>query len=92
MQRFHPDVALVDIGMPGLDGYATAKAIRQQRGGTDICLIALTGWGQDDDKRQASEAGFALHMTKPVDPDQLREFLATLVRPPGDMHRGELRE
>jgi two-component system, sensor histidine kinase len=75
---FRPDVALLDIGMPGRDGYATGSAIRQQRGGSEICLIALTGWGQEDYKRRSREAGFATHLTKPVDPDRLRNLLARL--------------
>lgn len=77
-QIFRPDVALLDIGMPELDGYATGSAMRQQRGGMEICLIALTGLGQEDDKRRSREAGFAMHLTKPVDPDQLRALLVRL--------------
>jgi len=77
-QTLRPDVVLLDIGMPELDGYATGSAIRQQRGGADICLIALTGWGQEDDKRRSREAGFAMHLTKPVDPDRLRSTLVGL--------------
>jgi len=72
---FHPDVALLDIGMPELDGYAAASAIRRQRGGADICLIALTGWGQEEDRRRALGAGFSMHITKPVDPAHLRRLL-----------------
>jgi CheY-like chemotaxis protein len=74
-ETFRPDVALIDIGMPDLDGYAAASAIRRQRGGVDTYLIALTGWGQQEDKRHALEAGFTTHVTKPVDPDQLRDLL-----------------
>jgi signal transduction histidine kinase/ActR/RegA family two-component response regulator len=74
-ETFRPDVALLDIGMPEMDGYAAAAAIRQQRGGADTYLIAVTGWGQQEDKRRALEAGFATHMTKPVDPDSLRDLL-----------------
>ena len=76
VETFRPDVAFLDIGMPELDGFAAAKAISQQRGGMDLCLIAVTGWGQEDDKRRAREAGFAMHLTKPVDPDQVRTVLA----------------
>ena len=75
---FRPDVALLDIGMPELDGYATAAAIRQRRGGVDTYLIAITGWGQQEDKRRALEAGFAAHVTKPVDPNVLRNLLRKL--------------
>jgi signal transduction histidine kinase/ActR/RegA family two-component response regulator len=74
-ETFRPDVALLDIGMPEVDGYCAAKAIRQQRCGVDAYLIAITGWGQQDDKRRALEAGFAAHVTKPVDPGRLRDLL-----------------
>ena len=70
-QTFRPDVALLDIGMPDLSGYEVARALRQEPWATDLQLIALTGWGQDDDRRRALEAGFDHHLTKPVDPDQL---------------------
>ncbi len=78
-ETFRPDVALLDIGMPELDGYEVAKAIRKQRGGVDTYLIAITGWGQQEDKRRAVAAGFAMHMTKPVDPNVLRDLLRSVV-------------
>jgi two-component system, sensor histidine kinase len=78
-ETFRPDVALLDIGMPQVDGYMAAKAIRQQRLGGDIYLVAITGWGQQDDKRRALEAGFATHVTKPVDPKLLRDLLRSAV-------------
>lgn len=78
-ETFRPDVALLDIGMPEVDGYAAAKAIRQQRGGVDTYLVAITGWGQQEDKRRALDAGFATHMTKPVDPNSLRDLLRSVV-------------
>jgi len=78
-EAFRPDVALLDIGMPDVDGHAAAKAIRQQRFGVDIYLVAITGWGQQDDKRRALEAGFATHVTKPVDPNMLRDLLRNVV-------------
>ena len=78
-ETFRPDVALLDIGMPEVNGYAAAKAIRKQRGGADIFLVAITGWGQQEDKRRAFEAGFATHVTKPVDPNLLRELLRNVV-------------
>jgi len=74
-QLFRPQVALLDIAMPKLDGCATARVLRQQRGGAELCLIALTGRGQDQDKRQTDAAGFAAHLTKPVDPARLRRLL-----------------
>jgi CheY-like chemotaxis protein len=70
-QAFRPDVALLDIGMPDLSGYEVARALRQEPWATHLQLIALTGWGQDHDRRAAMEAGFDHHLTKPVDPDQL---------------------
>jgi two-component system, sensor histidine kinase len=78
-ETFRPDVALLDIGMPEMDGYMAAKAIRQRRFGVDIYLVAITGWGQQDDKRRALEAGFATHVTKPVDPKLLRDLLRSVV-------------
>jgi PAS domain S-box-containing protein len=75
-QLFRPQVALLDITMPKLDGCATARALKQQRSGAELCLIALTGRGQEQDKRQTDAAGFAAHLTKPVDPASLRSLLA----------------
>jgi len=71
-----PDVVVLDIGMPRLDGYAACRAIRALPGGDRILMIALTGWGQPEDRRKAREAGFDHHLTKPVDPMRLRELLA----------------
>jgi PAS domain S-box-containing protein len=69
--RFAPDVVLLDIGLPGFDGYEVARRIRENEQGRDIRLIAITGWGQDADKRKAWAAGFDAHLTKPVDPSAL---------------------
>ena len=73
---FRPEVALLDIGMPDVDGYEVAKRVRQTPWGRDALLIALTGLGQDDDKRRARAAGFDHHLTKPVDLHDLDELLA----------------
>ena len=70
-----PDVVVMDIGMPGLDGYDAARMIRQQHGNRNITLIALTGWGQSNDRKRASEAGFDHHLVKPVDYNTLLECL-----------------
>ncbi|HVN44829.1 MAG TPA: ATP-binding protein [Steroidobacteraceae bacterium] len=78
VETFRPEVAFLDIGMPELDGFAVANAIRQRRAGAEVCLIAVTGWGQEEDKRRAREAGFAMHLTKPVDPDRVRTALVRL--------------
>ena len=70
-----PDVILLDIGLPVLNGYEAARRIREQVGGGDIFLIALTGYGQADDKRRSQEAGFSHHLVKPVAPATLAELL-----------------
>ena len=75
LAQSQPEVALLDIGMPGLDGYEVARRIRQAPLGHRITLIAVTGWGQDRDKTQALQAGFDHHFTKPVDPSRLSELL-----------------
>jgi PAS domain S-box-containing protein len=75
-QEFHPDVALLDIGMPELDGYGVARALRQQPWGAGVRLVAVTGWGQEEDKQRATEAGFDHHLTKPVDPEALERLLS----------------
>ena len=71
-----PHIAILDIGMPGMDGYQVAERIRDETWGRHMILIALTGWGQEDDKRRAQRAGFDHHLTKPVDPATLEELLA----------------
>ncbi len=73
-----PDVVVMDIGMPGMDGYDAARLIRQQPGGEKILLIALTGWGQSNDRKRASEAGFDHHLVKPVDYELLIKCLQAL--------------
>ena len=72
---FAPDVALLDIGMPELNGFQVAERIRAQPRGADVRLVALTGWGQDHDRREALAAGFDRHFTKPVDPDALLRLI-----------------
>jgi CheY-like chemotaxis protein len=74
-QTFRPDVALLDIGMPDLSGYEVARGLRQQPWARGLQLIAITGWGQDEDRRRASEAGFDNHLTKPIDPAQLERLI-----------------
>lgn len=76
-RAFRPDVVLLDIGLPTMDGHETARAIRSEPWGKEILLIAVTGWGQDDDRRQSSEAGFDHHLVKPVDPSALLALLAS---------------
>ncbi len=73
-----PDVVLLDIGMPKLNGYEAARQIRAQPWGEHVILVAVTGWGQADDRLKAHEAGFDCHMVKPIDPAALTSILATL--------------
>jgi PAS domain S-box-containing protein len=72
---FQPEIALLDIGMPRLNGYEVARSVRQNDPGRAVVLIAATGWGQTRDKAEAVGAGFDHHFTKPIDPDRLRELL-----------------
>jgi CheY-like chemotaxis protein len=73
--RDRPDVVLLDIGLPVMNGYDVARAIRRESWGKDMVLIAVTGWGQDEDKRKSEEAGFDRHLVKPVDPQSLMKLL-----------------
>jgi signal transduction histidine kinase len=76
-QSFRPDVALVDIGLPGIDGYEVARRLRKSEDTQHIKLIALTGYGLADDQRRVLEAGFDMHLVKPVDIDHLLEAIGT---------------
>ena len=76
MAEFIPQVALIDIGLPGLNGYELARQVRSMPQLRDITLIAQTGWGTDDDRQQAREAGFQHHLTKPIDHQRLEKILA----------------
>jgi len=67
-EQFQPDVIVLDVGMPGLDGLEAARRIRRQLNGKQVILIAVTGWGNDSNKRESAEAGFDVHLVKPVDP------------------------
>jgi signal transduction histidine kinase len=73
-----PDIALIDIGLPDLDGYEVARRLRAAPGGGRIGLIAITGYGQAEDQRRAHDAGFDAHLTKPVAPERLRQVMAGL--------------
>jgi CheY-like chemotaxis protein len=76
-EEFRPRVAVLDIAMPGTNGYDVARAIRKQQGG-QVTLVALTGWGQEADRKRAMESGFDYHLVKPVDPNALNALLAEL--------------
>jgi CheY-like chemotaxis protein len=74
--RLRPDVVLLDIGLPRLNGYEVARRLRAQPWGRQMVLIAITGWGQEEDRARAREAGFDHHLTKPVDFPDLERLLA----------------
>jgi len=76
--EYRPNVILLDIGLPKLNGYEACRLIREQPKGKGVVLIAVTGWGQDEDRRRSREAGFDHHMVKPVDPQDLMRMLAGL--------------
>jgi CheY-like chemotaxis protein len=78
MRVFNPEIVLLDLGMPGMDGYDVARRIRQHRKYKDVVLIALTGWGQPEDRKRSNEAGFDHHLVKPVEVDALQALLASL--------------
>jgi CheY-like chemotaxis protein len=75
---FRPHIVLLDIGLPRMNGYEAARRIREQSGGDQVAIVALTGWGQEKDKQLASEAGFDHHLTKPVEPSTLTNLLAAI--------------
>jgi CheY-like chemotaxis protein len=73
---FRPEIVLMDLGMPNLNGYEAAQRIRQEAWGSEIALVATTGWGQEEDRRRTSEAGFDRHLVKPIEMNSLREIFA----------------
>ena len=77
-RTFRPDVAVLDIGMPNMNGYEVARLLRTQGGLNGTAFVALTGYGQDSDRRRSAEEGFRAHLVKPVDPGALRELLTKL--------------
>ena len=76
-EMFHPQLVLLDIGLPKLNGYDVARRIRQLPWGQDVILVAQTGWGQDEDRRRSEEAGFNFHIVKPVELSRLETLLAS---------------
>ncbi|HEY6133898.1 MAG TPA: PAS domain S-box protein [Rubrivivax sp.] len=81
LPAFQPDTVLLDIGLPRLNGYEVARRLRQAPGGERILLIALTGWGQEEDRQRTREAGFDVHLVKPVDPAALSRLLESSAMP-----------
>ena len=79
-EEFRPDVVLLDIGLPKMNGYEVAQRIREHEWGTEMFLIAVTGWGQAEDRARSAEVGLNLHMVKPVEPTALQAVLADLNR------------
>ena len=78
VEKYRPEVVLLDIGLPKIDGHEVCRRVRKEPWGKDIVIIALTGWGQEDDRRKSQEAGFDGHLVKPVDYEKLLELLASL--------------
>lgn len=78
--QFLPDVVMLDIAMPRMNGYEVAKTLRARPRGGELTLVAVTGWGREHDQRRSAEAGFDRHMTKPVDPATLEAFLGSVTR------------
>jgi CheY-like chemotaxis protein len=78
LRTYRPSVVILDLGMPGLDGHEVAQRVRRDPDFCDLPLIALTGWGQEENRRRTREAGFDHHLVKPVDLEALRTVLASL--------------
>jgi PAS domain S-box-containing protein len=82
LNNFRPSIMLLDIGLPGMDGYELARRIRQRPGGADATLIALTGWGQVEDRERSAKAGFDRHLVKPLEIEDLLRVLERPSQPP----------
>ena len=85
---FAPDAVLLDVGLPDMDGFDLCRRLRAQAGGEDRVLVAITGWGQADDRRRSHEAGFDAHLVKPVDPDALLALVDALCHARHAEHAG----
>jgi len=77
-ESFRPEIVLLDLGMPKLNGYETCRRMRTTPWGRDATLVAQTGWGQGDDRRRTQDAGFDHHVVKPIDVDKLMALLRTM--------------
>jgi CheY-like chemotaxis protein len=74
-ESFQPDIIFLDIGLPGMSGYEVARQLRSKPTSHDVTLIAVTGWGSDKDRLEAKNAGFNLHITKPMELDQVERVV-----------------
>ena len=81
-ERFRPEVVLLDVGLPKISGIEACRRIRHLPSGRNVIIVALTGWGQDSDRRKTREAGFDAHLVKPVDYSELLQLLAALMPSP----------
>ncbi len=81
-EQFRPDLIMLDIGMPRLNGFDTAKRIRALPWGQQVTIVALTGWGQEEDRKRSKEAGIDDHLVKPVEPSALEKMLKSWHRRP----------
>jgi CheY-like chemotaxis protein len=81
---FRPEVAFLDVGMPELNGYELARLMRQQSWGRDLMLVALTGWGQEEDRRRSRQAGFDHHLVKPADLDEIARLTSAPAPAPSE--------
>ncbi|HEY1066933.1 MAG TPA: response regulator, partial [Pirellulales bacterium] len=86
-REFRPRIVLLDIGLPGMDGYDLARRLREQPGGDGLLLIAITGYGQEEDRRRSVAAGFDHHLIKPVDLNALQEVLRSIGPAPAGTRR-----
>ena len=75
---FRPDIVFLDIGMPTIDGHETARRMRAEPWGQSLVIVALTGWGQTEDRRRSKDAGFNHHLVKPADPAMVSKLIASL--------------
>jgi CheY-like chemotaxis protein len=76
VRRHRPEIVLIDIGLPGMDGHEVARRLRQEHSREKLLLVAMTGYGQEEFRRKSQDAGFDAHMVKPVDLNELQTFLA----------------
>jgi CheY-like chemotaxis protein len=80
-EQYRPEVILLDLGLPKLSGHEVCRRIRERPGGGDVVIIALTGWGQESDRRKSQDAGFDGHLVKPIDYGALMDLLRSVERP-----------